>query len=165
MDSLINFGTLLFLLTPSNQGVSVELAHEKRHLLSRQRDEHRERLCSLELLITDYHKQCEGIHRQYRKKVFNREITRASRYREEKSFWEYLNNIIEDIHLFTWRRAALATLSVQYNRKRQLLEKELRELETTHRKERITLRYASPPPQENGPESETGSPTPRFLMQ
>ena len=142
----------------------MELAQDKRHLLTRQRDERGELLSSLELLTANYQKQCEDIRRQHRQKVFNREITRASRYREEKSFWEYLNNIIEDIHLFTWRRAALVTCTAQYTRKRKVLEEELWELETTHRKERITLRYASPSVQGNGSEPESGSTTPRFLI-
>ena len=133
----------------------MELAFDKRHLLSRQRDERGELLFALELLNANYYKQCEDIRRQARKNVFNREITRASRYREEKFFWEYVNNIIEDIHLFTWKRAALSVCRTQYARKRQVLEAELRELETAHRKERITLRYATPPHQENPPGPDT----------
>lgn len=141
----------------------MELAHDKRHLLTRQHDERGELLYALELLTSNYQKQCEDIRRQHRKKMFIREIPRASRYREEKSFWEYLDNIVEDLHLLTWRRAALATCTTHYNRKRHILEAELRELETTHRKERITLRYTSPPHQVNELNSEAGSISPRFF--
>ena len=142
----------------------MELAPDKRYLLARQRDERDEFLGALELLTANYQKQCEDIRRQHRKKLFNREITRASRYREEKSFWEYVDNIVEDIHILTWRRAAMATCTTQYNRKRKVLEEELRELETTHRKERITLRYSSLPPREDELDPETRSTTPHFFV-
>lgn len=141
----------------------MELAAEKRHLLARQRDERGELVCALELLTANYHKQCEAIRRQYRKKQFNREITRASRYREPKSFWEYLDHLVEDIHLWTWRRAAMAVCTAHYRRKRTILEEELRDLETAHRKERITLRYTPPPPSENGREPEASPSTPHFF--
>ncbi|MDT3779834.1 hypothetical protein PJI16_19940 [Nitrospira sp. MA-1] len=140
----------------------MELDSKKRHLLTRQRDERGELLYALELLHANFQKQCEEVRRQVRKSAFNREITRAGRYREEKRFWEYVNNIIEDIHLLTWKRAAISVCQAQYARKLKVLEEELRELETTHRKERINLRYSGQPPQENS--SDHTSITPPFYF-
>ena len=77
-------------------------------------------------------------------KAFTQEITRARRYHDEKSVWEYLNNVVEDIHLFTWRKTAVASCTGNYQQKRYGLEKEFRELDAEHRKERITLRYDRP---------------------
>ncbi len=141
----------------------MELDSKKRHLLTRQRDERGELLYALELLNANFQKQCEEVRRQTRKSVFNREITRAGRYREEKRFWEYVNNIIEDIHLLTWKRAAISVCHAQYARKLKVLEEELRELETTHRKERINLRYAGQPSQEHPSDFDT-SITPPFYF-
>ena len=141
----------------------MELDSKKRLLLTRQRDERGELLYTLELLHANFQKQCEEVRRQARKSAFNREITRAGRYREEKRFWEYVNNIIEDIHLLTWKRAAISVCQAQYARKLKVLEEELRELETTHRKERMNLRYAGQPSQENPSDFDT-SITPPFYF-
>ena len=88
--------------------------------------------------------ELEHFRRQARKKAFTREITRARRYHEEKSFWEYLNNLVENIHLYTWRKTVVASCTAKYQRQRYLLEQELRDQQALHRKERITLRYDSP---------------------
>lgn len=141
----------------------MELDSKKRHLLTRQRDERGELLYALELLNANFQKQCEEVRRQVRKSAFNREITRAGRYKEEKRFWEYVNNIIEDIHLLTWKRATISVCQAQYARKLKVLEEELRELETTHRKERMNLRYAGQPSQENPSDFDT-SITPPFYF-
>ncbi len=122
----------------------VELAPEKRQLHIQQHDERAELLAALDRLQADYHKELEGYRRQVRNKTFIHEITRARRYHEEKSVWEYLNNVVEDIHLFTWRKTVTASCSDNYHRKRYLLEQELRDLDAQHRKERIILRYAQP---------------------
>ena len=78
------------------------------------------------------------------KKAFIREITRTRRYHEEKSFWEYVNNLVEDIHVYTWRKMVVVSCTDTYKRRRYLLEQELRDQQALHRKERITLRYDSP---------------------
>jgi hypothetical protein len=122
----------------------VELAPEKQQLHAQQRDERAERLAALDHLQAEYHQELEHYRRQVRKKAFTHEITRARRYHEEKSFWEYLNNIVEDIHLFTWRKTVTASCTDNYQRKRYRLEQELRELDAQHRKERIILRYDRP---------------------
>ena len=101
-------------------------------------------MAALDQLQADYHQELEHLRRQVRKKAFTHEITRARRYHEEKSFWEYLNNLVEDIHLFTWRKTATASCTDSYQRRRFLLEQELRNLEAQHRKERIILRYDRP---------------------
>ena len=122
----------------------MELAPKKRQLLTQQHDELAGLLADLEQLQADYHKELEHVRRQARKKAFTREITRARRYHEEKSVWDYLNNLIEDIHLFTWRKTVTASCTANYQRKRYLLEQELRDQQAHHRKERITLRYNTP---------------------
>ena len=119
----------------------MELAPQKRQLLTQQHDERAALVADLEQLQADYHKELEHVRRQARKKAFTREITRARRYHEEKNVWEYLNNLIEDIHLFTWRKTVTASCTANYQRKRYLLEQELRDQQAHHRKERITLRY------------------------
>jgi len=122
----------------------VELAPQKRQLLTQQHDERAALLADLEQLQADYLKDLEEIRRQVRKKVFTREITRTRRYHEEKSFWEYLNNLVENIHVFTWRKTVTTSCTANYQRKRYLLEQELRDQQAHHRKERIILRYNTP---------------------
>lgn len=122
----------------------MELAPRKRQLLTQQHDERAALLAALEQLQGEYHKELEQIRRQVRKKAFTREITRTRRYHEEKSFWEYVNNLIEDIHVYTWRKMVVVTCTDTYQRRRYLLEQELRDQQALHRKERITLRYDSP---------------------
>jgi 2'-5' RNA ligase len=122
----------------------VELAPRKRQLLTQQHDERAVLLAALEQLQSEYHKELEQIRRQVRKKTFTREITRARRYHEEKSFWEYVNNLVEDIHVYTWRKMVVVSCTDTYQRRRYLLEQELRDQQALHRKERITLRYDSP---------------------
>ncbi len=141
----------------------MELDSKKRHLLTRQRDERGELLYALELLNANFQKQCEEVRRQSRKSAFNREVARAGRYREEKRFWECVNNIIEDIHLLTWKRAAISVCQAQYARKLKILEEELRELETTHLKERINLRYGAQPSQENPSDFDTSITAPFYF--
>ena len=122
----------------------MELAPQKRQLLTQQHDERAALLADLEQLQADYLKDLEEIRRQVRKKVFTREITRTRRYHEEKSFWEYLNNLVENIHVFTWRKTVTTSCTANYQRKRYLLEQELRDQQAHHRKERIILRYNTP---------------------
>ena len=122
----------------------MELAPEKRQLLTQQHEEGVALVAALDQLQAEYHQELEQIRRQTRKKAFTHEIARARRYHEEKNFWEYLNNFVEDIHLFTWRKTSTASCAERYQRKRLLLEQELRELEARHRKERIVLRYDCP---------------------
>jgi len=137
----------------------VELAPEKLQLHTQQRDERAELLAALAHLQAEYHKELQCYRRQVRKKAFTHEITRARRYHEEKNFWEYLNNIVEDIHLFTWRKTVTASCMHQYQQKRYLLEQELRGLDAQHRKERIILRYAQPfSSEEHGSEWQTTEP-------
>ncbi len=122
----------------------MELAPRKRQLFTQQHDERAVLLAALEQLQAEYHKELEQIRRQVRKKTFTREITRARRYHEEKSFWEYVNNLVEDIHVYTWRKMVVVSCTDTYQRRRYLLEQELRDQQALHRKERITLRYDSP---------------------
>ena len=122
----------------------MELAPQKRQLLTQQHDARAVLLAALEQLQAEYHKELEQIRRQVRKKTFTREITRARRYHEEKSFWEYVNNLVEDIHVYTWRKMVVVSCTDTYQRRRYLLEQELRDQQALHRKERITLRYDSP---------------------
>jgi len=137
----------------------VELAPEKLQLHTQQRDESAELLAALAHLQAEYHKELQCYRRQVRKKAFTHEITRARRYHEEKNFWEYLNNIVEDIHLFTWRKTVTASCMHQYQQKRYLLEQELRGLDAQQRKERIILRYAQPfSSEEHGSEWQTTEP-------
>jgi len=141
----------------------VELAPEKRQLLTQQHEEGVALVAALDQLQAEYHQELEQIRRQTRKKAFTHEITRARRYHEEKSFWEYLNNFVEDIHLFTWRKTSTASCAERYQRKRLLLEQELRELEARHRKERIVLRYDCPS-QGDEPEAESRMTVPHLLF-
>ena len=130
----------------------MELAPEKQKLHAQQRNERAELLDTFDRLQAEYHKEQEHYRRQRRKKAFNHEITRARRYHEEKSFWEYLNNIVEDIHLFTWSKTVTATCTANYQQQCRRLEQKLRELDAQHRKERITLRYDLPAKsEERGP--------------
>ena len=122
----------------------MELAPRKRQLLSLQHDERAVLVAALEQLQAEYHKELEHVRRQVRKKTFTREITRTRRYHEEKSFWEYVNNLVEDIHLYTWRKMVVVSCTDTYQRRRYLLEQELRDQQALHRKERITLRYDNP---------------------
>ena len=122
----------------------MELAPQKRQLLTHQQDERAALLAALDQLHVDYRKELERYRRQVRKKAYTREITRAHRYHKDKSFWEYLNNIVENIHLFTWRKTVIASCTADYQRKLYLLEQELRDQQAHHRKERIILRYDSP---------------------
>lgn len=119
----------------------MELAPEKRQLHTQQRDERAELQGALDQLQADFHRELGKVQAEVRKKAFTHEITRARRYHEEKSIWEYLNNIVEDIHLFTWRKTAIATCTDDYQQNRCRLERELRNLDSQHRKERIILRY------------------------
>ena len=107
-------------------------------------DERAELQAALDQLEAEFQKDLERVQRQVRKKAFTREITRARRYHEEKSIWEYVNNIVEDIHLFTWRKTAIASCTNNFHQKRHQLEQEFRELDAQHRKERIFLRYSLP---------------------
>lgn len=137
----------------------MELAPEKRQLLTQQHDEGAALVAALDQLQAEYHQELEQLRRQVRKKAFTHEITRARRYHEEKSFWEYLNNLVEDIHLFTWRKTATASCTDSYQRKRFLLEQELRDLVAQHRKERISLRYDRPSKSaQHGPDVQTTAP-------
>jgi len=129
---------------PSQKWCCVELAPEKQQLHAQQRDERAELHSALDHLQTEYHKELEQYRQQVRKKAFTQEITRPRRYHEEKSVWEYLNNIVEDIHLFTWRKTVIASCTDNYQRKRGVLERDLRDLDALHRKERIILRYTRP---------------------
>ena len=122
----------------------MELAPQKRQLLTQQHDERAKLLAELDQLNADYSKELERCRRHARKKAFTHEITRAHRYPEDKGFWEYLNNIVEDIHLYTWRKTAIAQCASKYQRKQQMIEEELRDLNAQHRKERISLRYLRP---------------------
>ena len=122
----------------------MELAPEKRQLHTQQHDERAEIHDALKQLEADFSKDLERIRQQVRKKSFVQEITRARRYHEEKSVWEYLNNIVESIHGFTWEKTATAICTADYQQKRLVLERELRELDAQHRKERIILRYDCP---------------------
>ena len=119
----------------------MELAPEKQQLHAQQRDERAELLTALEQLHTRYLKDLEKIRAQVRKKRFIRAISRARRYHEGMGFWEYVNNIVEDVHLFTWKKAAVAACTAVYQRKQYQLEAELRDQTAQHRNERITLRY------------------------
>jgi hypothetical protein len=137
----------------------VELASEKRQLISQQHDEGAALVAALDQLQAEYYQDLEQLRRQVRKKAFTHEITRARRYHEEKSFWEYLNNIVEDVHLFTWRKTATASCTASYQRNRFLLEQKLRDLEARHRKERINLRYDRPTRMaQHGPDVQTTAP-------
>ncbi len=109
-------------------------------------------MVDLEQLEADYHKAIQEIHQKTRNKRFNQSITRSHRYHEEKSIWEYLNNIVEDIHLFTWRKTVIASCTDTYKQKRFLLEEELRDLDSQHRNERITLRFRQPTNSEEHPQ-------------
>jgi len=141
----------------------VEMAPQKRQLLTQQHDEYATLLAELEQLNAKQSKDLEKCRRQVRKKRYIHEITRAHRYPEDKSFWEYLNNIVEDIHLFTFRKSAIAQCTSKYQRKRQVLEEELRDLKAQHRKERISLRYESPSEVDEQPPNIKAS-SPRFFM-
>lgn len=140
----------------------MELAPDKRQLLLQQHAECAKLLAALDQLNANYHKDLEHYRRQARKKAFTREITRAHRYPEDKSFWEYLNNIVEDIHLFTWQKTVTAACTAQYQRKRQVLEEEIRDLRAQHRKERIALRYENPSEIDEPPTNLRSQP-PRFI--
>ena len=122
----------------------MELAPEKQQLHAQQRDERAELLSALEQLQDQYLKDLEKIRAQVRKKRFTQAISRARRYHEGTGFWEYVNNIVEDVHLFTWKKTAVATCRADYQRKQYQLEAELREQTAQHRNERITLRYSLP---------------------
>ncbi len=63
----------------------------------------------LDQLQVTHRKELEGYREQAREKALTREITRDRRYHEEKSVWEYLNNIVEVIHLHTWKKTVIAT--------------------------------------------------------
>lgn|GEM_PF-2166937 len=141
----------------------MELAPEKRQLLTQQHDEGAALVAALDQLQAEYQQELEQIRRQTRKKAFTHEITRARRYHEEKNFWEYLNNFVEDVHLFTWRKTALASCAGSYQGKRLLFEQELRNLEARHRKERIILRYDCPS-QGDAPEPDLRTTVPHFLF-
>ena len=121
----------------------MELAPSKRQLLAQQHAERAKLHTELDQLNANQSKDLERCRRQVRNKKFIHEITRAHRYPEDKSFWEYLNNIVEDVHMFTLRKTMIAQCTSKYQRKRQLLEEELRDLQAQHRKERVNLRYES----------------------
>jgi len=122
----------------------VELAPEKQQLHAQQREERAALLAALEQLEAHYLKDLEKIRAQVRKKRFTQAISRARRYHEGTGFWEYVNNVVEDVHLFTWKKTAVATCTVDYQRKQYQLEAELRDQTAQHRNERITLRYTLP---------------------
>ncbi len=140
----------------------MELAPEKQQLHAHQHEERAALLAALDSLEADYHKEVESCRRQVRKKKFTHAITRARRYHEEKSVWEYVNNLVEDIHLFTWQKTVMGACTTKYQQERQLLERDLRDLDAEHRKERIILRYAHPPRQEET-ESTMPSPNPHLF--
>ncbi len=140
----------------------MELAPDKRELLAQHSREQAALQAELNRLDHDYHRQLEKFRRQVRKKVFTRQISRTHRYHEEKSFWEYVNNFVEDIHLFTWKKAAVTSCTQKYRRKRLILEEELRDLNAQQRHERITLRYTIPPPKEENDTDLKGA-TPNFF--
>ena len=122
----------------------MELAPEKQQLHAQQREERAELLAALEQLETQYLKDLEKIRAQVRKKRFTQAISRARRYHEGTGFWEYVNNMVEDVHLFTWKKTAVATCTADYQRKQYQLEAELRDQLAQHRNDRITLRYTLP---------------------
>lgn len=137
----------------------MELAPEKQQLHAQQRNERAELQAALDQLQADYQRDLGKVQAQVRKKAFTHEITRARRYHEEKSVWEYLNNIVEDIHLFTWRKTAIATCTDDYQQNRYRLERELRDLDSQHRKERIILRYdCSTKSEAGGPDVQPSEP-------
>jgi len=142
----------------------VELAGNKRQLLSEQHDERAKRLAELDQLNADYSKDFEDIRRRVREKKFIQEFSREDRYPQDKDIWEYLNNIVEDIHLYTWRKCATGICTRKYQRKRQILEEELRDLDAHHRKERIRLRYGHPTNADDENPSNFKTPSPRFFM-
>lgn len=129
---------------PSQKWCCVELAPEKQQLHAQQREERAALLAALEQLEAQYLKDLEKIRAQVRKKRFTQAISRARRYHEGIGFWEYVNNIVEDVHLFTWKKTAVATCTAEYQRKQYQLETELRDQLAQHRNERITLRYSLP---------------------
>ncbi|WP_447969801.1 hypothetical protein [Nitrospira sp. M1] len=141
----------------------VELAGNKRQLLSQQNDERTKLLAELDKLNADYSKEFEDIRRHAREKKFIHEISRAHRYAENKDIWEYLNNIVEDIHLYTWRKCASGICTRKFQRNRQILEEDLRDLDAHHRKQRIRLRYESPSEVKQQP-TPIKPPSPRFFM-
>ncbi len=141
----------------------MELAPEKQQLHAQQRNERAELQSALDKLQADYQRDLGAVQTQVRQKVFTHEITRARRYHEEKSVWEYLNNIVEDIHLFTWRKTAIATCTDNYQQNRYRLEREFRELDAQHRKERIILRYSQPTKSED-PAPDGQSPEPHCFL-
>ena len=96
-------------------------------------------LCSLPEPKQDYSTRIRLI-----KKRFTRAISRARRYHEGTDFWKFVNNFVEDVHLFTWKKAAVATCTADYQRQHYQLEAELRDQTAQHRNERITLRYNLP---------------------
>ena len=122
----------------------MELAPEKQQLHAQQREERAALLSALEQLEAQYLKDLEKIRAQVRKKRFTQAISRASRYHEGTGFWEYVNNMVEGVHLFTWKKAAVATCTADYQRKQYQLEAELRDQLAQHRNDRITLRYTLP---------------------
>lgn len=142
MESRRNFATLgspLF-----SEWCCVKLASEKQQLHAQQRRERAELLAALDQLQATHRKELEEYRGQARKKALTQEITRDRRYHEEKSVWEYLNNIVEVIHLYTWKKTVIAICCANYQQQYRQLEQECRELEAQHRKERIALRYDLP---------------------
>ena len=119
----------------------MELAAEKRQLLTDQKNERAKVLARIENLNAAYQKELEYFLRQQRRKAFTQEITRARRAREEKTIWEYLNTIVERIHLFTWHKTVTTLCTEKYHRKRLSLEEELQDQDAQHRKARLALRY------------------------
>ena len=59
----------------------------------------------------------------------------------EKSFWEYLNAIIEPMYWFIWKQAMISACTKKHHRLRQELKRDLLDLEAQHLKEQVALRY------------------------
>ena len=139
------------------------LASHKRQLLSQQHDERAQILTDLEQLDADYSRDIENIRRQTRANVFRHEISREQRRTEDKDLWEYLNDMVELVYMYTWRKSETGICTRRYLRRRQVIVEDLRDLEAQHRKERIKTRFKSPPVGEETLKSAKVN-APRFFM-
>lgn len=130
----------------------MELASQKRQLLTLQQEERVQLKAALDQLNTEFQKELDHYRRLAQMKAYTQEMTRSHRYHEEKGFWEYINFIVERIHLYTWHKTVMATCTAKYRKSRLILEEEFRGQQVQHRKEKIRLRYScllepiSPPP-------------------
>ena len=141
----------------------VKLASHKRQLLSQQHDERAQILTDLEKLDADYSRDIENIRRQTRANVFRHEISREQRRTEDKDLWEYLNDMVEFVYMYTWRKSETGIFQRRYLRRRLVILEDLRDLDTHHRKERIKTRFKSRPVDEE-PLKSTKVNAPRFFM-